>query len=70
MTSNGTVMLIVVLAMVKTMIFYNNRLESVSISAVNDCLVCCAWYKFSLECDGVGDVLDACCDKVIHLYCY
>ena len=43
MTSNGTVMLIVVLAKVRTMTVDNNRLESVSISAVNDCLVCCAW---------------------------
>ena len=62
-------MLIVMLAKVKIVIFDNDRLESVSISAVNDCLVCCAWYKFSLECDGVGDVLDACCDKVIQLLC-
>ena len=62
-------MLIVMLAKVKTVIFYNDRLESVSISVVNDCLVCCVWYKFSLECDGVGDILVACCDKVIQLHC-
>ena len=62
-------MLIVMLAKVKTVIFDNDRLESVSISAVNDCLVCCVWYKFSLECDCVGDILDACCDKVIQLHC-
>ena len=62
-------MLIVMLAKVKTMIFYNDRLESVSISAVNDCLVCRVWYKFSLERDDVGDILVACCDKVIQLHC-
>ena len=62
-------MLIVMLAKVKTVISDNDRLESVSIRAVNDCLVCCVWYKFSLERDGVGDILVACCDKVIQLHC-
>ena len=62
-------MLIVMLAKVKIVVFDNDRLEFVSISAVNDCLVCCVWYKFSLERDGVGDILVACCDKVIQLHC-
>ena len=69
MTSNGTVMLMIMLAMVKIVFFDNDRLEFVSISAVNDCLVCRVWDKFSLERDDVGDILVACCDKVIQLHC-
>ena len=41
MTSNGTVMLMIMLAMVKIVFFDNDRLEFVSISVVNDCLVYC-----------------------------
>ena len=62
-------MLIVMLAKVKIVIFDNDCLESFSISVVNDAwfIVCDVSFHWSVMV--CGDILVACCDKVVQLHC-